>query len=149
VQINFKICIDKYKYIIYNKYIKTEKEILVMSSIERVYGRIENEFIRLQTFCNIANQFLTDGNNFDDYMTVENVYFDMGQNWKYTTLIYYEYNETMFKTMSSYQAFCPRDYRLIVTTDSVDKLREMAKYYIDLKLKKEWTYKNSLYEKFE
>ncbi len=115
----------------------------------RVYDRTETEFIRLQTFADIVNDLLEKNGNYDDYVKIETTYFDCGQDWKYSAIIMHEYDNSIFKSMNSYQLFCPRDWELIINTDSISKLKEMAEYYVNLKETKEWNYKRSLYEKFE
>ena len=99
------------------------------------YGTIER--MRLEVFCSFVNSMANDFR-----LIVEDIYFDYGQGWMYSGIIYRDRND-------SYQAFCPRDWELILNTDSVEKLYEMATYYADLMLKGEWNYKKSLYEVFE
>ena len=95
------------------------------------------ERTRLEVFCLFVNKMVNDFR-----LTTQDVYFDYGQNWMYTSIIY--------KSASSeYQAFCPRDWELILETDSILKLYEMATYYAEMQVKGEWNYKKSLYEIFE
>ena len=95
----------------------------------RVYEKNERQYKVLKMFAEMVNDNLTDG-----YLTVENIYFDMGQNWKYTALVTYK-EDGVF---GSWQSFCPRDYELILYTDSIAILEKMAKYYAE-ELKKEKT----------
>ena len=114
----------------------------------RVYEKTEVEFIRLKIFTEIVNNLLEKADNYTDYLTIKTTYFDCGQDWQYSAIIIHEYVEA-FNKVEKYQAFCPRDWELIINTDSISKLEEMAKYYVNLKESKEWNYRKSLYEKFE
>lgn len=95
------------------------------------------ERMRLETFCVFVNTVVSD---FE--LKVEDTYFDLGQDWKYSGIIYKS-------EKSEYHAFCPRDWELILETDSILKLYEMATYYAEMQVKGEWNYKKSLYEIFE
>ena len=88
----------------------------------RVYEKNERQYKVLKMFAEMVNDNLTDG-----YLTLENIYFDMGQNWKYTALITNK-EDGLF---NSWQSFCPRDYELILYTDSIAILEKMAKYYAE------------------
>ena len=95
------------------------------------------ERTRLEVFCMFVNSAVS---NFR--LIVEDIYFDCGQNWLYSGIIYIDAH-------SEYQEFCPRDWELILNTDSIEKLNEMATYYAEMHIKGEWNYKKSLYEIFE
>ena len=95
------------------------------------------ERTRLEVFCMFVNDMA-----YDFRLITENIYFDYGQNWMYTGIIYKD-------SKTEYQAFCPRDWELILNTDSIEKLNEMATYYAEMQIKGEWNYKKSLYEIFE
>lgn len=95
------------------------------------------ERMRLEVFCVFVNTVVSDFR-----LTVEDIYFDYGQNWLYSGIVYKS-------AKSEYQAFCPRDWELILETDSILKLYEMATYYAEMQVKGEWSYKKSLYEIFE
>ena len=91
------------------------------------------ERMRLETFCVFVNTVVSDFR-----LTVEDIYFDCGQNWFYSGIVYKS-------AKSEYHAFC----ELILETDSILKLYEMATYYAEMQTKGEWNYKKSLYEIFE
>ena len=57
-------------------------------------------------------------NNYD--YEVENVYFDYGQNWMWTTIICHNYLET--GTLSSWQAVSPRQWSNILEAETVNEL---------------------------
>ena len=105
----------------------------------RVYDYCEIERQRLSLFKTLANSF------FDERytVTVETTYFDFGQNWKYTALITYD-NKDINR---HWQSVCPRDYELIISTDSITKMRDMAKYYVNGII--EGNICVNLFEKFE
>lgn len=115
----------------------------------RVYNENEIEYLRLKMFTEICNDLLIEKGNIDDFISVQETYFDYGQNWKYTALIMHKLVNGMGMTMTTYQLFCPRDWELIINTDSIEKIKAMAEYYISLYVSKEWDYKHSLYSEFE
>lgn len=120
-----------------------------MANKIRIYNKNEIEMFRLQTFAKMVNDLMEVKGNYDDFVKVRTVYYDLGQNWQYSALIMHEVVEAFGKTVSEYQLFCPRDYELIISTDSIKKLWRMADYYVNLKETKQWSYRNSLYSKFE
>lgn len=106
----------------------------------KIYNANDIEYQRLSLFTRFANkEFYT-----SLYcVQMENIYFDFGQNWKYTGLITYDNNERD----RHWQSVCPRDYELIVTTDSISKMKEMAIYYAQAI--KDGNICVNLFEKFE
>lgn len=103
----------------------------------KVYPMGTVERARLEVFCMFVNSIVSDFK-----LITQDIYFDFGQNWMFTNIIYKDSD-------TEYQAFCPRDWELILNTDSFEKLDEMATYYAEMKMKNEWNYKKSLYEIFE
>lgn len=91
-----------------------------MSNI-RIYKEDEKQYRTLKLFAEMVNDFSKTVT-----MKVENIYFDMGQNWWYSALVTYKKG-----TDDSWQSFCPRDYELILYTDSIAILEKMAKYYAE------------------
>ena len=61
------------------------------------------------------------------WVELKDIYFDFGQNWMYTAFITTDLAD---EHENSWQSFCPRDWELIVNTDSVEKLTKMAEYYM-------------------
>ena len=59
------------------------------------------------------------------FVEIRDMYFDYGQDWMYTGFL-----TTNLEDSNSWQSFCPRDWELIVNTDSVEKLTAMAEYYM-------------------
>lgn len=90
----------------------------------RIYDKTEPEYQKLQIFANIVNNFL-DNTPFN--VTVENTYFDFGQDWKYTTLITHNH----IKHNDTWQSVCPRDYEIIIDCDSISHMYNMAKFYAE------------------
>lgn len=83
----------------------------------RIYKEDEKQYRTLKLFAEMVTDFSKTAT-----MKVENIYFDMGQNWWYSALVTYKDND-------SWQSFCPRDYELILYTDSITILEKMARYY--------------------
>lgn len=110
-------------------------------AIERIYAKTTKEYYRMLLFKEVANVILYDKHK---YLSIADMYFDYGQDWKYTGLLM-----NSFETGRDYQAFCPRDYKLIITCDSVEKIIEMATYYATKQSNNEWNHHNSLYKEFE
>lgn len=112
-----------------------------MSAI-RIYNTRETEYQTLKLFADMVNAVAFE-EKVGIYMEVHDTYFDYGQNWKYTTLLTEDFIEE-----SRWQSFCPRDYELILNTDSIAKLKIMAIYYVE-KYKEERNAIIDLYEIFE
>lgn len=71
----------------------------------------------------IAAIMLTKFDQFNRAYTVENTYFDFGQNWKWTTIIAYlpkTDKHTSFK--DSYQALNPKEWDKVVSAKTADNL---------------------------
>lgn len=119
---------------------RIKKEVIKMA-IERIYDETTTEYFRMLLFKEVANAILYGTHK---YLSIADMYFDYGQDWKYTGLLM-----NNFETGRDYQAFCPRDYKLIITCDSVEKIKEMATYYATKQSNFEWDYRDSLFEKFE
>ncbi len=113
-----------------------------MADILRVYNENELEYKRLEMFADFTNMELTEKGDVLYVVTVEDMYFDFGQDWKYTGLLTTKANE------SSWQSLCPRDWELVITTDSTQKLQEMAKWYAN-KLINNGSWRDVLYEVFK
>jgi hypothetical protein len=86
-----------------------------------------NNLKALQLFAEACTQWMGENKNFRYDVTIENVYFDAGQDWMWTTIIVNDEDDWG----RSWQAFCPRDWELIVTCDSISKLTDMAWDFMD------------------
>lgn len=75
-----------------------------MTEIIKIYDKTSKEFQRLQTACDKLNTVSS-----DRHYEVKDVYFDYGQNWKWTTIIAYYKPVTVVSR--SYQALSPRQHR--------------------------------------
>lgn len=82
-------------------------------------GTLQHE--RLTAFMHFANKHLQFAK-----IKLENIYFDMGQDWKYTALVTYRTDN-----MSSWQSLCPRDYEKVVMCDSFEQIQAWACKYAD------------------
>lgn len=75
----------------------------------------ENLYIRMEAVASI----LTAYSPHNAIYKVENVYFDIGQNWMWTTIVRYRYNEC--------QILYPRDWQNIMEADTPEKLYKVIK----------------------
>lgn len=96
----------------------------------RIYEATEIESIRLHTFANIANEIYK-SHGMSEYITVEDIYFDYGQNWWHTALVTNAPDE---KWGNRWQTVCPRDYEIIISCDSVADLARYADYYVEARI---------------
>lgn len=91
----------------------------------RTYKPYEIEYMKLQFFVDCFNYI--SGKYDTPYMLkIENIYFDMGQDWWYSALITYDVVKG-----DSWQSVCPRDYKLIIDSDSFSDVKRYAEYYFD------------------
>ena len=93
----------------------------------RVFNPISDlqNIISLKTFCDACNEYSKE-NRGHFKVSMQECYFDFGQDWRYTALI--TTNET---NGNHWQSVCPRDWELIATTKNIDTLIDMAWYYMD------------------
>ena len=105
-----------------------------------------NNWMALKMFTEACMQWMTENKNFRYDVRIETTFFDFGQDWKWTTIVV-EDEEDESEVTRTWQAFCPRDWELIATCDSIQKLTDMAWYYMDELAKGEITI--YLYKKFE
>ena len=112
-----------------------------MAEMIRVYEPTEIEYMKLRIFANFTNIELDKLGDEQHKVTIDDIYFDYGQGWKYTGLL-------TEKNDSCWQSVCPRDYELILLTDSISKLQEMAKWYAN-KLVNNGSWRDVMYEVFE
>ena len=85
------------------------------SEFIRVFPEDSMEYKRLKDFCDKLNK--------DDLKcnyTLENIYFDLGQNWKWTTIIAH----TKEERGGGYQALTPADQEKIITNTNTDEVLE-------------------------
>jgi len=85
-----------------------------------------NNLKALQLFAEACTQWMGENKNFRYDVSIKNVYFDAGQDWMWTTIVVNDEDDK-----GSWQAFCPRDWELIVTCDSISKLTDMAWDFMD------------------
>lgn len=87
----------------------------------KVLERDSNEYFQLKVTCQIFEE-LTE----DMHFKVENIYFDMGQNWMWTTVV--AYND---KKDSSFQALDPRAWKEIINDATNSQIRNICKETIN------------------
>lgn len=90
----------------------------------KTYTTNDLELHKIELFARLVNSALSEVNDDRYCMEVKDMYFDFGQNWMYTGFVTCDE-----KNFTSWQSFCPRDYELILDTDSIEKLSNMAVYY--------------------
>lgn len=96
-------------------------------------------YMALQVFMIACAEWNSKHNNYDYSVTIRDLYFDVGQQWMYTGLI-----TTDHKTDEHWQSLCPRDWKLIVNCMDIEKIIEMANYYMETIEENK-----TLYSKFE
>lgn len=108
----------------------------------RVFKSNEVESARLEAFAQLATA--SDFNKDSRFgIGTQVMYYDYGQNWKYTGLLTIDYDENS----RAWQSVSPRDHELICSCDSFEKLKEMADYYVQQLCEGYITV--DLYKKFE
>lgn len=101
-----------------------------------------NNIMAMKVFVETCNEWCFENKNFRYEVAIKDMYFDYGQNWMYTGFLTTDTEEN-----DSWQSLCPRDWELVVTTNDIDKLIDMAWYYMDKVASGKICV--SLYEKFE
>lgn len=94
------------------------------SEFIRVFPEDSMEYKRLKDFCTTLNK-----NSKRTAYSVEETYFDYGQNWKWTTIIAH----TKEERGGGYQALTPADQEKVITNTNVDEVLEHVLDY-DTKL---------------
>lgn len=110
----------------------------VLKSIEHFVN-----MMAMRVFVDACEQYCYENKNFRYDVKIKEMYFDYGQDWKYTGFLITDLDEP---TDRSWQSFCPRDWELIVTTADISKLVDMAWYYMEHLIEGDF---DNLYEKFE
>ena len=80
----------------------------------RVVERNSKEWRNLQAVAKLLEAESPNGAVYE----VENVYFDLGQNWMWTTIVRYRFEEC--------QILCPRDWRDILLSSGIIELADVA-----------------------
>lgn len=108
----------------------------IINSIEHF-----TNIMAMRVFIEACQQWSVENNKFKFVVSIENMYFDYGQDWKYTGFL-----TTDTDTDRSWQSLCPRDWDLVVTETDINRIQEMAFYYMDHLAKND--IEVFLYEKF-
>lgn len=91
-----------------------------MAEIIREYGIREKEYKKLKLVAEFLNDIALE-RKIGRFYEVKDTYFDYGQNWKWTTII-----KEDFKTDRTCQILSPKELKEIITTDSIERLYEIA-----------------------
>jgi hypothetical protein len=113
----------------------------VLNSIENF-----NNLMAMRVFVEACNQYNFENKNYRYEVSIKEMYFDYGQNWKYTGFCTVDTEETN-GTLASWQSLCPRDWELVVECMDINKLIAMAWFYMD-NLQKPYSERISLYQQF-
>lgn len=85
-----------------------------------------NERTALRIFVDACEQWSVENKNFRYYITIKNMYFDLGQDWKYTGLLTTDTEEDI-----KWQSLNPKEWKELVNSDSVSQIIDMAWKYMD------------------
>ena len=102
-----------------------------MAEVIRTYHESELGYYKLDMFaksCNSILQCMANNIGLARHYTIciENTYFDMSQDWWYTSPITYNGS-----TKHGWQSLCPRDYKVLLESDSFEKIHKYAMAYVD------------------
>lgn len=75
----------------------------------RIYAPDSHEQMKLKLACYELEQLTTKGTRY----TVEDIYFDLGQNWMYSAIVAHSTDGR------SWQALNPRDYERVILSDDI------------------------------
>lgn len=101
-----------------------------------------NNWMALHLFIEACAQWMSENKNWRYDVAMSDTYFDFGQKWMWTTIVITDEVED-----SHWQGLSPRDWKLIITCDSVSKITDMAWYFMDNIANNNICV--NLYEKFE
>ena len=88
--------------------------------------RDSNEHIALRIFVDGCEQWNLENKNFRYNVTIKNMYFDFGQDWKYTGLLTQDTEED-----NEWQSLNPKEWKDVVNCDSISEIVDMAWTYMD------------------
>lgn len=86
----------------------------------KVYDKGTNEYNKLNIACDELNKIANEKYKGAFYFTIEETYFDYGQDWKWTTII--AHNTRKSGIMASWQALTPRDQEDILTDNYMQEV---------------------------
>lgn len=89
------------------------------------------EYKRLELFKSMLDVIIAE-NNFPIALSIENTYFDFGQNWSWTTIIVTKLNSK--NCINSYQLLNPANHEKIIWGDMYDILevaQEIKDYWLE------------------
>ena len=101
-----------------------------------------NNIMAMRVFLEGCEQWCYENKSYKYSVDIGTVYFDHGQDWKWTTFITTDEDDD-----SHWQSLCPRDWELVVECMDINKLIAMAWFYMD-NLQKPYSERKNLYEKF-
>ena len=84
------------------------------------------ELMRMRFFVNFAEHWMMENNNYRFSLEIEDIYYDMGSNWKYTALVTYRESDK-----TSWQSLDGREWVELVNDDSVESIKKRAYDYME------------------
>ena len=118
------------------------EHIAVFNSIENF-----NNLMAMRVFVEACNQYNFENKTYRYEVSIKEMYFDYGQDWKYTGFLTTDTDHADDSVLGSWQSLCPRDWELVVTETDINKIIDMAWFYMD-NVRKPYGERKSLYEKF-
>lgn len=106
-----------------------------------------NNMMAMRVFVEACEQWCVENKNFRYEVSIKTMYFDAGQDWKYTGFLTVD-TDRADDMLGSWQSLCPRDWELVVECMDINKIVAMAWFYMD-NLNKDSRADIRLYEKFE
>jgi hypothetical protein len=101
-----------------------------MSEAIKLYDVDTQESLKLQTVSNLLNLF----DKTDNFYYIDDIYFDHGQDWKWTTIVVAKNGNFS----DSYQLLCPRDHELIINSLTLNNLVDITKTLLEQINKRGW-----------
>lgn len=92
----------------------------------KVYTSTDTEYYKLEMFVNLVNAACVES---PYCLYLDDIYFDYGQNWWYTSPITREIDDK--GNTWEWQTLCPRDYNILVSFDSYNAVAFAASMYAD------------------
>ena len=106
-----------------------------MGEVIRTYNKSEFGYLKLSTFvdsCNNIFKFMSrqNGTDVNYQLVLEDIYFDYGQRWMYTSPITCDLTSKS-DIVGRWQSICPRDYKILLNSNSFREINEYAMHYVD------------------
>ena len=104
---------------------------------------------RLMLFKLFIDEWKMEHKAFKYDVVIKDMYLDFGANIMWTAPLTIDTTRDENDVCREWQSFYPRDWELIVNCDSIQKLHDMAYYYIEKLNNGEWSWRTTLFDIFE